>query len=170
MKNSSEEISERPLETSIQPGEMASQILKLVETLQKNKRDILALKIMLYTGIALLVGGFFYYNNTVQKIRMQTLDADSPFRQSQGDLNTMKVQTGIFQEIQSLKTAVDDLARKNIEGNGNHVEQAVVGMNSTLTLLSDEPSKIRELARQVRQTSREFLESYKNHNAPASNK
>ena len=170
MKNSSEEVSERPLETSIQPGEMTSQILKLVETLQKNKRDILALKIMLYTGIALLVGGFFYYNNTVQQIRMQALDTSSHLRQSQGDLNTMAVQKGIFQEIQSLKTAVDSLARKNAAGNGNYVEQAVVGMNNTLTLLRDEPSKVRELTLQVQRTSREFLKSYQTHNISTSNK
>jgi len=170
MKNSSKEIIKEHLEISTKPGEMASQIQKLVETLQKNKKDILALKAMLLTGIILLMGGFFYYNNTVQQIRMQALDANFHLRQSQGDLNTMAVQKGIFQEIQSLKTAVDSLARKNAAGNGNYVEQAVVGMNNTLTLLRDEPSKVRELTLQVQRTSREFLKSYQTHNISTSNK
>ena len=170
MKNSSEEVSAEHLETSIKPEEMASQILKLDETLQKNKRDILALKVMLFTGIVLLMAGFFYYNNSIQSVRLQALDANSLFRQSQGDLNTMTMQKGVLDEIQSLKTDVDNLIKQHTLGAGNHVEQTVVSMNNTLALLRDEPSKIRELTLQVQRTSQEFLEAYQTRNTSTSNR
>ena len=38
----------------------------LEEVVRKSKRDILGLKIMLYTAVILLVGGSLYYNNELQ--------------------------------------------------------------------------------------------------------
>ena len=170
MKTSSENVVIEALETSVKSGEIASQIQTLVETLQKNKKDIQALKVMLYTGIALLVGGFFFYTNAIQSVRLQAQDANVYSRQSKGDLKTMTIQQGVLQEVQSLKTDVDHLIRQNVLGNGNHVEQAVVGMNNTLALLNDEPSKIRGLSLQVQRTSQEFIEAYKTHNTSTSNR
>jgi len=130
----------------------------------------LALKIMLYTGVVLLMAGFFYYNYSIQNVRLQALDANSYFRQSQGDLNTMRMQKSVLHEIQVLKTDVDNLIKQHTLGIGNHVEQTVVSMNNTLALLRNEPSKVRGLSLQVQRTSREFLEAYKIHNASPSNR
>jgi len=177
MKNSPESAGAKPRskskkasKTSIQFEELAARIQTLQETLQKSRKEVLALKIMLYTGVVLLMAGFFYYNNSIQNVRLQALDANSYFRQSQGDLNTMRMQKSIHHEIQVLKTDVDNLIKQQTLGIGNHVEQTVVSMNNTLALLRNEPSKVRGLALQVQRTSREFLEAYKNHNASPSNR
>ncbi len=116
------------------------------------------------------MAGFFYYNNSIQNVRLQAMDANSFFRQSQGDLNTMMMQKGVLHEIQSLKTDVDNLIEQHRLGTGNHVEQTVVGMNNTLALLRDEPSKVRGLTLQVQRTSQKFLEAYKIHNTSTSNR
>ncbi len=175
MKNSPESAGAKPRskskkasKTSIQFEELAARIQTLQETLQKNKKDILALQVMLFTGIFLLMAGFFYYNNAVQEIRLEALDANSYLRQNQGDLNTMIVQKGVFQEIYILKAAVDRLAQKYAVGTGNHVEQSVVEMNNTLALLRNESSKVRGLSKQVQQASEEFLEAYTTRNTPPS--
>ena len=177
MKNSPESTDAKPRskskkasKTSIQFEELAVRIQALQETLQKSRKEVLALKIMLYTGVVLLMAGFFYYNNSIQNVRLQALDANSYFRQSQGDLNAMMMQKSVLHEIQSLKTDVDNLIKQHTLGIGNHVEQTVVSMNNTLALLRNEPSKVRGLSLQVQRTSREFLEAYKTHNTSPSNR
>ena len=106
--------------------------------IRKSRRDILGLKIMLYTAVILLVGGFLYYNNALQS-------AQKNFR---------------F-EMQDTRHQVDALMKERVLGTGNRLEGIVEEMTVTLSRLDNEPPEVQQLIERVKEDSGEFMYTYR---------
>ena len=105
---------------------------------RKSRRDILGLKIMLYTAVILLVGGFLYYNNALQS-----------------------TQKNFQVKMQGTQTQLDTLMQDRALGAGNRLEGIVEEMNSTISRLDNESPKVRQSIERVKEDSGDFLHTYR---------
>ena len=105
---------------------------------RKSRRDILGLKIMLYTAVILLVGGSLYYNNELQS-----------------------AQKNFHQEMQGTQSQLDTLMRDRALGAGNRLEGIVEEMNSTISRLDNESPQAQQLIERVKEDSGDFLHTYR---------
>jgi hypothetical protein len=108
------------------------------EIVRKSRRDILGLKIMLFTAVILLVGGFLYYNNELQS--------------AQKNFNL---------EMQGTQSQLNILMQDRGLGAGNPMEGIVEGMNSTISRLDNEPPEVQVLIERVKEDSGDFLHTYR---------
>ena len=105
---------------------------------RKSKRDILGLKIMLYTAVILLVSGFLYYNNELQS-----------------------TQKNFRAEMQGTQSQLDTLMRDRALGAGNRLEGIVEEMNSTISRLDMESPQVQQSIERVKEDSGDFLHTYR---------
>ncbi len=105
---------------------------------RKSRRDILGLKIMLFTAVILLVGGSLYYNNELQS-----------------------AQKSFHQEMQGTQSQLDTLMQDRALGAGNRVEEIVEEMNGTITRLDNESPEVQQLIERVKEDSGDFLYTYR---------
>ncbi len=105
---------------------------------RKSRRDILGLKIMLYTAVILLVGGSLYYNNELQS-----------------------AQKNFHQEMQGTQSQLDTLMRDRALGAGNRLEGIVEEMNSTISRLDAESPQVQQSIERVKEDSGDFLHTYR---------
>ena len=108
------------------------------DLIRKNRRDILGLKIMLYTAVILLVCGVLYYNNELQS-----------------NQNNFK------QVMQGTQSQLDTLMQDRALGAGNQLEGIVEEMNSTISSLDNESPKVRQSIERVKEDSGDFLHTYR---------
>ena len=108
------------------------------DLVRKSRRDILGLKIMLYTAVILLVGGFLYYNTELKS-----------------------TQSNFQQKMQGTQSQIDTLMRDRALGAGNRLEGIVEEMNSTISRLDNESPQAKQLIERVKEDSGDFLHSYR---------
>ena len=102
-------------------------------------KDIMGLKLMMYTAVILLAGGFFYYHNALES-----------------------AQEEFHREIQETQSQVDLLMQDRALGYGkNNVEETLIEMKGALANLEEESERVQQLAQQVQEESDEFLEAYR---------
>lgn len=105
---------------------------------QKSRRDILGLKVMLYTAVILLVGGFMYYNNKLETAHKN-----------------------FHLEIEYALSHLDTEMQSRALGTGNRMEDIVEGMNNTISRLNNEPPEVQQLIERVKEDSGDFLYTYR---------
>ena len=108
------------------------------DLVRKSRRDILGLKIMLYTAVILLVGGFLYYNTELQSTK-----------------------SNFQQKMQGTQSQLDTLMRDRALGAGNRLEGIVKEMNSTISRLDNESPQAKQLIERVKEDSGHFLHTYR---------
>ena len=108
--------------------------------IRKSRRDILGLKIMLYTAVILLVGGFLYYNNALQS-------AQRSFR---------------F-EMQDTRHQLDTIMSERALDASSHLEGIMEEMNGTISRLDNEPPEVQQLIERVKEDSGDFLYTYRHY-------
>jgi len=106
--------------------------------LRKSRRDILGLKIMVYTAVILLAGGFLYYNHELQS-----------------------AQQNFQMEMQDTQSQLDMLMRDRALGAGNRLEGIVEEMNSTISRLDNESPQVQQSIERVKEDSGDFLHTYR---------
>ena len=108
------------------------------DLIRKSRRDILGLKIMLYTAVILLVGGVLYYNNELES-----------------------AQNNFQQEMLGTQSQLDTLMRDRALGAGNRLESIVEEMNSTISRLDMESPQVQQSIERVKEDSGDFLHTYR---------
>ena len=118
--------------------DVAPPTVDMEDMVRKTKRDILGLKIMLFTAVVLLVGGFLYYNIELQS-----------------------AQKNFHSEMQGTQSQLDTLMQDRALGAGNRLEGVVEGMNSTISRLDSESPEVQQLIERVKEDSGDFLHTYR---------
>ena len=106
--------------------------------IRKSRRDILGLKIMLYTAVILLVGGVLYYNHELQS-----------------------AQDAFYLDMQETQAQLNTLMHDRALGAGNQLEGIVEEMNNTISRLDSESPQVQQLIEQVKEDSGDFLYTYR---------
>ncbi len=108
------------------------------DLIRKSRRDILGLKIMIYTAVILLVGGVLYYNNELES-----------------------AQKNFQMEIQGTQHQLDTLMRERALGAGNQLEGVMEEMVVTISRLANESPQTQQLIEKVKEDSGDFLHTYR---------
>ena len=108
------------------------------EFVRKSRRDILGLKIMLYTAVILLVAGFLYYNHELET-----------------------AQEAFYLNMQDTQDQINTLMQDRTLGAGNSLEGVVEEMNSTISRLDNESPKVQRMIERVKEDSGDFLYTYR---------
>jgi hypothetical protein len=106
--------------------------------IRKSRRDILGLKIMLYTAVILLVCGALYYNHELQT-----------------------AQDAFYLDMQDTQAQLNTLMQNRALGAGNQLEGIVEEMNGTISRLDNEPPEVQQLIERVKEDSGDFLYTYR---------
>jgi hypothetical protein len=124
--------------TSKSKDDVALPSADMENLIRKSRRDILGLKIMLYTAVILLVSGFLYYNNALQS-----------------------TQKNFQVKMQGTQTQLDTLMQDRALGAGNRLEGIVEEMNGTITRLDNESPEVQQWIERVKEDSGDFLYTYR---------
>jgi hypothetical protein len=124
--------------TSKSDDDMTLPTEDLENLVRKSRRDILGLRLMVYTAVILLAGGFLYYNNELEV-----------------------AQNNFQQEMQGTQSQLDTLMRDRALGAGNRLEGIVEEMNNTVSRLDKESPRTQQLIERVKEDSGDFLHTYR---------
>jgi hypothetical protein len=113
-------------------------ISDMEDLVRKSRRDILGLKIMLYTAVILLVGGSLYYNNELES-----------------------AQNSFQLKMQGTQSQLDTLMQDRAFGADKQLEGIVEEMNNTISLLNDESPRLQRSIERVKEDSGDFLHTYR---------
>lgn len=118
--------------------DVAPPTVDMEDLVRKSRRDILGLKIMLYTAVILLVGGSLYYNNELES-----------------------AQNNFKQEMKGTQSQLDTLMQDRALGADNRLEGIVEEMNSTISRLDMKSPQIQQSIERVKEDSGDFLHTYR---------
>jgi hypothetical protein len=108
------------------------------ELVRKSSRNILGLKIMIYTAVVMLVGGFLYYNNELQS-----------------------AQRNFHLEMQGMQHQLDTLMKERILGTDSQLEGIMEEMVVTISRLENQSPQAQQLIEQVKEDSGDFMHTYR---------
>jgi hypothetical protein len=141
--NSSEKESERSLES------IASELESIKASFSKRKSEVTTLKILFYTGLAVLLFGFIYTNQTLQRAQFQNLASNMGSLQSQVNRTLLLLERKLHKEIQQLEAKVDGTSTPDLH-------QTIQRMNQTLNLLEPQTRSMGLLIENVQRNSNEL--------------
>ena len=132
---------ERTLET------FAAELETIKASIQKRKSETTTLKILFYTGLAVLLFGFMYTSQTLQRAQNQNLESTLTFLQGQVNHTLLLLENKLHREIQDLKAKINGESSPGFR-------KTIQNMNQALDQL--EPTSLGILIKKVQRNSNEL--------------
>jgi hypothetical protein len=126
----SPDLEERISDLSYSLSEISRDIEGIRESIQKNKSDNVTLKVLVYTGLIVLLIGFIYTNGTLQRAQTETLESSILTLQNQVDRSLMAIQAALYGEIQRVESKLNETTRPDLMSNLDEVKQALRNLHS----------------------------------------
>ena len=128
-------------------NQISSELNAIKISIEKRKSETTTLKILFYTALAMLLFGFIYTNQTLQRAQHNNLQANIAALKSTADQNLLSLEKKLHQEILENK------------GKGPHhrLNKSIQSMNQALGKLPPANKKIDELVKKVLRDSEELI-------------
>lgn len=111
-------------------SEISRDIEGIHESIQKNKSNNVTLKILVYTGLIVLLIGFIYTNGTLQRAQTESLESSILTLQNQVDRSLMAVQAALYGEIQRVEIQLHEATQPDLKANLDEVKQVLHNLHS----------------------------------------
>jgi len=165
--STSEPTPEPTPEPRVNYDSLANELEILKANIQKRKREITLLKIMLYIGVVIVMVGFFYSSNTLQKAQIENMEQQVQRIETSQYEHLEAIQDDINSQIRQLKAEVAILIdnpapRDNRYIDNILIENSVTDMEGALSRLETKSSGTKRKIHQVQNDSKVFLEAYRN--------
>ena len=131
------------------PESIASELETIRASLKKRESDTTTLKILFYTGLAVLLFGFFYTNQTLQRAQHQSLESHVTLLQSQVSQTLLMLEKKLHEEIL-------DLDAKFSRTSDSSINERIQIMNQALDQLEPQSTSIGILIEKVQRSSSEL--------------
>jgi hypothetical protein len=128
---------------------LGSEIESIRANLQKGKSDTTTLKILFYTGLAVLLFGFMYTNQTLQRAQHRNLESHISFLQGQVNNTLFLLEKKLHKEILDLEAELNGTSRASFN-------ERIQNMNQALGQLEPESTSMGILIDKVKKTSNEL--------------
>jgi hypothetical protein len=128
---------------------IASELETIRANLKKREGDTTTLKVLFYTGLAVLLLGFFYTNQTLQRAQHRNLESHVTLLQSQMDHTLLMLEKKLHEEIL-------DLDAKYSGASDSSVTERIQDMNNALEQLEPQSTPMDTLIEKVQRSSNEL--------------
>jgi|AP95_1055475.scaffolds.fasta_scaffold35725_3 DNA repair exonuclease SbcCD ATPase subunit len=128
-------------------NQVSGELNTLKASIEKRKSETTTLKILFYTGIAVLLIGFIYTNQTLQRAQSHNLETNIIALQSRVNHALFSLERKLHEEITTLESRV----------NANpSLQEVVKKMNRALSALRPETQTMNTLIKKVQRDSQEL--------------
>ena len=124
-----------------------SELNAIKTNVEKRKSEITTLKILFYTALAVLLFGFIYTNQTLQRAQHNNLEANIAALKIRTDENLLSLERKLHQEILESKSEVPH----------HRLNKSIQSMNLALGKLSPTTKAIEKLVKKVKRDSEELI-------------
>ena len=139
------------------PESIASELETIRASLRKRESDTTTLKILFYTGLAVLLFGFFYTNQTLQRAQHRNLESHVTLLQSQVSHTLLMLEKKLHEEILNLDA-------KFSETSGSSVSERIQDLNQVLEQLEPQSTSMGILIEKVQRSSNELRQMVETEN------
>ncbi len=165
ISGNSPDLEERISDLSYSLSEISRDIEGIRESIQKNKSNNVTLKVLVYTGLIVLLIGFIYTNGTLQRAQTETLESSILTLQNQVDRSLMAVQAALYGEIQRVESKLTEATRPDLVSNLDKVKQALHNLDSRDGNLSSLIEKFDEDSENLQKAFREYQQDKEQDNS-----
>jgi len=131
------------------PESIASELETIRASLKKRESDTTTLKILFYTGLAVLLFGFFYTNQTLQRAQHQNLESHVTLLQSQVSHTLLMLEKKLHEEILELDAKFSGTSSSSLS-------ERIQNMNQVLDQLEPQSTSMGILIEKVQSSSNEL--------------
>ena len=141
---------------------LTSELETIRVSLRKGKTDTTTLKILFYTGLAVLLFGFIYTNQTLQRAQHRNLESHISLLQGQVNHTMLLLEKKLHKEIIDLDT--------KLKGTSNtSLDDRIQNLNNALDQLEPQANSISILIEKVKRTSSELSQLVEDENTEGGN-
>ena len=128
-------------------NQISSELNAIKISIENRKRDITTLKILFYTALAVLLFGFIYTNQTLQRAQHNNLEVNIAALKNSTNQNLLSLERKLHQEI-----------LENSSAEPHHrLNKSIQSMNHTLGKLSPKTKAIEKLVNKIKKNSEELI-------------
>ena len=136
---------------------LTSELETIRVSLRKGKTDTTTLKILFYTGLAVLLFGFIYTNQTLQRAQHRNLESHIILLQGQVNHTMLLLEKKLHKEIIDLDT--------KLKGTSNtSLDDRIQNLNNALDQLEPQANSISILIEKVKRTSSDLSQLVEDEN------
>ena len=127
-------------------NQISGEINTIKARIEKRKSETTTLKILFYTGLAVLLVGFIYTNQTLQRAQSRNLETNIVTLQNSINHNLLSLERKLHKKITTLE----------IKTNGLDLHESIKNMNRALSALRPETQTTNALIKKVQRDSQEL--------------
>jgi hypothetical protein len=134
------DLESRILELTGSLDKFSTELESIKENINKRKGENVTLKILVYTGLIVLLIGFLYTSSTLQKAQLQSLESNILTLQNQMDRDLIAVQSALYEEIKQVESQIRQSSQVDLAGVLSRVNTAVSSLepeNENVSTLID---------------------------------
>jgi hypothetical protein len=132
---------------------ISSELKTITLNIQKRKTENTTLKILLYTGLIVLLLGFIYTSSTLQRVQMDSLESSIHTLQTLMNRELMSVEKNVYGKI-------DRLEKHSVQGTKDKLKERLETLSLALSRLNPDDERIANLIEQVKQDSERLQRAY----------
>jgi methyl-accepting chemotaxis protein len=127
-------------------SQVSGELKTIKASIEKRKSETTTLKILFYTGLAVLLVGFIYTNQTLQRAQSRNLKTNIVSLQNSINHNLLSLERKLHEKITTLE----------IKTNGLDLHESIKNMNRALSALRPETQTTNALIKKVQKDSQEL--------------
>jgi hypothetical protein len=127
-------------------NQVSGELNSIKASIEKRKSETTTLKILFYTGLAVLLVGFIYTNQTLQRAQSQSLETNIVTLQNKINHNLLSLEKKLYKKITTLEPKT----------NGIDLHSSIKDMNRALSALSPKNQTTNALIKNVQRDSQEL--------------
>jgi len=127
-------------------NQVSGELNRIKASIEKRKSETTTLKILFYTGLAVLLVGFIYTNQTLQRAQSQNLKTNIVTLQNSINNNLLSLERKLYKTITTLEPKTDGL----------DFHDSIKNMNRALNALRPETQTTNALIKKVQRDSQEL--------------
>ncbi|MFT4579661.1 MAG: hypothetical protein ACI8PD_000410 [Nitrospinales bacterium] len=127
-------------------SQVSGELNSIKASIEKRKSETTTLKILFYTGLAVLLLGFIYTNQTLQRAQSRNLETNIVTLQNSINHNLLSLERKLHDKITTLEIKTNDL----------DLHESIKNMNRALSALRPETQTTNALIKKVQRDSQEL--------------
>ncbi len=127
-------------------NQVSDELNSIKASIEKRKSETTTLKILFYTGLAVLLVGFIYTNQTLQRAQSRNLETNIVTLQNSINHNLLSLERKLHDKITTLESKTNSL----------NLHETIKNMNRALSALRPETQTTNALIKKVQRDSEEL--------------